>query len=101
VQANSTEGQGSRRAVAPSDDDDDDDDHHHHLLCCVRIRYLRVNVYSARVILVNHNLEVSVRKNILTVNIKVIFRIKRESIFLIIQSVHPSIHPSVSVLKAD
>jgi hypothetical protein len=26
VEANSTEGQGSRRAVAPSDDDDDDDD---------------------------------------------------------------------------
>jgi hypothetical protein len=25
VEANSTEGQGSRRAVAPSDDDDDDD----------------------------------------------------------------------------
>jgi hypothetical protein len=26
VEANSTGGQGSRRAVAPSDDDDDDDD---------------------------------------------------------------------------
>jgi hypothetical protein len=26
VEANSTEGQGSRRAVAPSDDDDGDDD---------------------------------------------------------------------------
>jgi hypothetical protein len=26
AEANSTEGQGSRRAVAPSDDDDDDDD---------------------------------------------------------------------------
>ena len=39
MQANSTGGQGSHRAVAPSgggggggddDDDDDDDDHHHH-----------------------------------------------------------------------
>jgi hypothetical protein len=27
VEANSTGGQGSRRAVAPSDDDDDDDDY--------------------------------------------------------------------------
>jgi hypothetical protein len=27
VEANSTRGQGSRRAVAPSDDDDDDDEH--------------------------------------------------------------------------
>jgi hypothetical protein len=27
VEANSTGGQGSCRAVAPSDDDDDDDDH--------------------------------------------------------------------------
>ena len=84
-----------------NDDDDDDDDGHHHLLCCVRIRYSRVNVYSARVIFVNHNLEVSVSKNILTVNIKVIFRIKRVSIFFIIQSVilsvHPSIHPPISL----
>jgi hypothetical protein len=29
VEANSTGGQGSRRAVAPSDDDDDDDDDSH------------------------------------------------------------------------
>jgi hypothetical protein len=30
VEANSTGGQGSRRAVAPSDDDDDDDDYAKH-----------------------------------------------------------------------
>jgi hypothetical protein len=29
VEANSTGGQGSRRAVAPSDDDDDDDEVHY------------------------------------------------------------------------
>jgi hypothetical protein len=32
VEANSTGGQGSRRAVAPSDDDDDDNDDELHYL---------------------------------------------------------------------
>jgi hypothetical protein len=36
VEANSTEGQGSRRAVAPSDDDDDDNDNYIFCVCvCV------------------------------------------------------------------
>jgi hypothetical protein len=34
VEANSTEGQGSSRAVVPSDDDDDDDDHRKHQCLC-------------------------------------------------------------------
>jgi hypothetical protein len=39
VEANSTGGQGSRRAVAPSDDDDDDDAHK---VCLYHLLHARI-----------------------------------------------------------
>ena len=42
MEANSTGGQGSRRAVAPSDDDDDDDEKE---MCVVFDSHLKVYIY--------------------------------------------------------
>jgi hypothetical protein len=42
VEANSTGGQGSRRAVAPSDDDDDDDD----LACLTKENKFDLDVFD-------------------------------------------------------
>jgi hypothetical protein len=49
VEANSTGGQGSRRAVAPNDDDDDDDDDD--IQNCIHYRFVKDSVESNIVLL--------------------------------------------------